>query len=219
MPSRSGRRKYKMTSTLLAVLAAYLMGSISSAIIACRLMGYGDPRSQGSGNPGATNVMRLFGKKAAIITLAGDLLKGFIPLIVGKSLELPVETLAMMGVAAFLGHLYPVFFGFRGGKGVATFIGVLYGLAWPTGIIFMLEWSLMAWLFRYSSLSALIAAASAPVTMYFFLPSQNVIGATVLMVSLLFYRHRSNIRNLLTGKEDKIGAKGEEPEQPESDSA
>ncbi len=208
-----------MTSTLIAVLAAYLMGSLSSAIIACRLMGFGDPRTQGSGNPGATNVLRLFGKKAAIITLAGDLLKGLIPLLVGRWLGLPIETLAMMGVAAFLGHLFPVFFGFRGGKGVATFIGVLYGLAWPTGVIFMLVWSLMAWLFRYSSLSALIATASAPLVMFMFIPSQNVIGATVLMASLLFWRHRSNIRNLLTGKEDKIGEKDDEPVSSESDGA
>jgi glycerol-3-phosphate acyltransferase PlsY len=195
------------------------MGSISSAIIACRLMGFGDPRSQGSGNPGATNVLRLFGKKAAIITLGGDLLKGLLPLIIARALGIPIEVMAMMGVAAFLGHLFPVFFNFRGGKGVATFIGVLYGLCWPAGILFMLIWSLMAWLFRYSSLSALTAAACSPLVIYFFLPSQNVVGATILMVSLMFWRHRSNIRNLLSGQEDKIGEKDEEPARTESDRA
>ncbi len=205
--------------TPISILLSYLMGSVSAAIIVCRLMGHGDPRSEGSGNPGATNVLRLYGKQAAILTLAGDLLKGLIPLLIGRAMGLPVEVLAMMGVGAFVGHLFPVFFGFRGGKGVATIIGVLYGLCWPVGIAYMLIWSLSAFLFRYSSLSALIAAACTPIVMYYFIPSQPVVGATILMVSLLFYRHRSNIRKLISGEEDKIGEKDPEPNPDKAEQA
>jgi glycerol-3-phosphate acyltransferase PlsY len=118
----------------LFVPAAYLIGSISSAIITCRLMGLPDPREQGSGNPGATNVMRFGGKKAAAITLLGDMLKGLIPVYIANALEVSVELLALTGLAAFMGHLYPAFFGFKGGKGVATSVGVLLGFSWMLGL-------------------------------------------------------------------------------------
>lgn len=191
----------------LLIVLAYLVGSVSSAVIVCRLMGFPDPRQHGSNNPGATNVLRLYGKQAALITLAGDLLKGLVPLLVGKMLGAPHAVLAAMGVAAFTGHLFPVFFNFRGGKGVATFIGVIYGYAWPLGVIFMLEWSLIAFLFRYSSLAALVASSTILIFVNLFLPSPYYLIAIVCMVVLIFWRHKSNIQNLMAGKEGKIGAK------------
>ena len=143
-----------MLLRVLLIGFSYLLGSLSSAIIVCRMGGYPDPRSLGSRNPGATNVLRIAGRASAALTLAGDLLKGLLPLAFGHWLDVADSTLAAMGVAAFLGHLYPVFFGFQGGKGVATFIGVLCGLAWQAGLAFMGLWLAVAGLFRYSSLAA-----------------------------------------------------------------
>lgn len=197
----------KMFIETVFVLLSYLMGSVSSAILICKVLGSVDPRTNGSGNPGATNVLRLYGKKAALFTLTGDLLKGLIPLLVGKMLSLPEATLAMMGVAVFLGHLYPVFFGFQGGKGVATLIGVLYGIAWPLGILFMLEWLVIATVFRISSLSALVAAASSPFIVHAVTGSGYFLAAVCFMVALLFWRHRSNISKLVAGTEAKIKVK------------
>lgn len=192
---------------LILVSLAYLFGSISSAIVLCRIAGYPDPRRQGSGNPGASNILRLYGKKAAAITLAGDLLKGLLPLLIGRALQVPEVILASMGVAAFLGHLYPIFFQFEGGKGVATFIGILYGLAWPAGVAFMLVWIVIAATFRYSSLSALVATALSPGLVFIMIPSYAYLTATLLMAGFIFWRHQANIRKLLTGTERKIGSK------------
>jgi acyl phosphate:glycerol-3-phosphate acyltransferase len=192
---------------LIPVGLAYLFGSISSALVLCRIAGYPDPRRQGSGNPGATNILRLYGKKAAAITLAGDLLKGLLPVLIGRALHAPDMILAGMGVAAFLGHLYPIFFQFEGGKGVATFIGILYGLAWPAGVAFMLVWIVIAATFRYSSLSALVATALSPVLVFISVPSYAYLAATLLMAGFIFWRHQANIRKLLTGTERKIGSK------------
>ena len=192
---------------LILVSLAYLFGSISSAIVLCRIAGYPDPRRQGSGNPGASNILRLYGKKAAALTLAGDLLKGLLPLLIGRALQVPEVILASLGVAAFLGHLYPIFFQFEGGKGVATFIGVLYGLAWPAGVAFMLVWIMIAATFRYSSLSALVATALSPVLVFISVPSYAYLAATLLMAGFIFWRHQANIRKLLTGTERKIGSK------------
>ena len=189
------------------VILAYLLGSVSSAVVVCKLSGLDDPRTQGSNNPGATNVLRLYGKKAAIPTLAGDVLKGAIPVVVGKLLNAPDMILACIGLAAFTGHLYPVFFKFKGGKGVATLIGVLFGTYWLLGLAFMGTWLLMATLFRYSSLAGLTAAATAPIYTAFILDSPWFIASTMLMAILLFWRHTSNIKKLLNGEEDKIGAK------------
>jgi acyl phosphate:glycerol-3-phosphate acyltransferase len=196
-----------MSLYLILVGLAYLFGSISSAIILCRIAGYPDPRRQGSGNPGASNILRLYGKKAAAITLAGDLLKGLLPLLIGRALQVPEVILASLGVAAFLGHLYPIFFQFEGGKGVATFIGILYGLAWPAGVAFMLVWVVIAATFRYSSLSALVATALSPALVFISVPSYAYLTATLLMAGFIFWRHQANIRKLLSGKERKIGSK------------
>lgn len=196
-----------MLLSLVLVGLSYLVGSISSAIVFCRVMGYPDPRGQGSGNPGTTNILRLYGKRAATITLAGDLLKGLLPLLIGRALAVPDLTLVSMGLAAFLGHLYPIFFQFEGGKGVATFIGVLYGFAWPAGVAYMLIWLSVAALFHYSSLSALVAAALSPVFVFALTPSLAYSLVTLTMTGLIFWRHRSNIHKLRAGTERKIGAK------------
>ncbi len=205
---------------LLFVAFGYLLGSISTAIITCQLMGLPDPRSEGSGNPGATNVLRFGGKKAAIITLLGDGLKGFIPvlicsLIVQHSLNsdliehsrsislLPTIT----GLAAFLGHLYPVFFDFKGGKGVATALGALFGIAWPIGLMTAGTWLLMAFGFKISGLAALIAFALTPLFTAWWLQSTIITALITFMTVLIFWRHRSNIQRLLQGQEDKIGNK------------
>jgi glycerol-3-phosphate acyltransferase PlsY len=186
------------------ILGAYLTGSISSAIIVCRLMGLPDPRSQGSGNPGATNVLRLGGKKAAAITLIGDSLKGFIPVLTANLLGVDHGVLAAVAMAAFLGHLYPLFFRFQGGKGVATALGVLYGLAWQIGATVSAIWLIMAYVVKISSLSALVSMALAPLVIWWFLPAPELIGGSVLMSGMLFWRHRNNIRKLLQGAEDTL---------------
>jgi acyl phosphate:glycerol-3-phosphate acyltransferase len=185
----------------LFIPAAYLIGSISSAIIVCRLMGLPDPREQGSGNPGATNVMRFGGKKAAIITLLGDLLKGLLPVYAAKLLNVPVEVLAATGLAAFMGHLYPVFFKFEGGKGVATSIGVLLGFSWLLGFAFVGTWLIIYKLGKISSLSALVASVLSPLYAWFIVGDVTLVGASLVMTVLLVWRHKSNIQKLLAGDE------------------
>lgn len=192
------------------VVGAYLLGSISSAVIVCKLMRLPDPRAEGSHNPGATNVLRIGGKKAAAITLAGDSLKGFIPMVVAHHLDASSGALAATGLAAFLGHLFPVFFRFRGGKGVATALGVQFGLWWPIGLAVAAIWALVAKLVKISSLSALISMALAPFVVWFlgvWLAGMDpvVVRMQVAITVLLFWRHRSNIRDLLSGKEGRIG--------------
>ena len=193
-----------MITASLLIVAAYLLGSVSSAIIVCRLMGLPDPRTQGSNNPGATNVLRIGGKKAAAITLVGDSLKGLIPMMVGHLLGAGPAVLAGIGLAAFIGHLYPVFFGFRGGKGVATALGVQIGLFWPIGLSVAAIWLFVAKVLKISSLSALISMALAPVIVWIFWPDNVLIGMQLIITGLLFWRHRSNIRNLITGTEDRL---------------
>ena len=183
------------------VPAAYLIGSISSAIIICRLMGLPDPREQGSGNPGATNVMRIGGKKAAAITLLGDLLKGFIPVYSAHLLGVSVELLAIIGLAAFMGHLYPVFFNFKGGKGVATSIGVLLGFSWWLGVAFIGTWLLIYKVGKISSVSALCASILSPVYAWFISGNIVIVGTSAVMMVLLLWRHKSNIQRLLAGEE------------------
>jgi acyl phosphate:glycerol-3-phosphate acyltransferase len=189
-----------------AVVIAYLIGSLSSAIITCKIMRLPDPRTQGSGNPGATNVLRIGGKKAAIITLAGDILKGVIPIVAAKLYGFDALALSLITFAAFIGHLYPVFFRFEGGKGVATAAGCWIALAWPVGLALAGTWILSAVLFRYSSLSALIAALLAPLYAWYFTNMDYTLLAIIMSV-LLIWRHRRNILNLYRGKEDKIGQK------------
>lgn len=188
-------------------LFGYLLGSVSTAIITCRLMGLPDPRSEGSRNPGATNVLRLGGKKAAAITLFGDMLKGLLPVLIALSLGMSDAVIAACGLSAFLGHLYPLYYGFQGGKGVATLLGVLLGMHWLLGLGTIGVWLAMAFTFRYSSLSALVAATASPMLAWFITHSPVISASIALMAVLLIWRHRSNIRNLLAGREDKIGSR------------
>ncbi len=201
---------------ILAVLAAYLLGSLSFAVIVSRVMGLNDPRTYGSKNPGATNVLRSGSKAAAIITLLLDALKGFVPVLLvrlyGEPYGLGDGTIAMVGLAAFLGHLYPVFFRFVGGKGVATAAGVLLGISVWLGLATLLTWVIIAVFFRYSSLASLVSAVFAP--FYYLLgdglqwfSNKWIALALVVMGLLLVHRHRENITRLVQGRESKLGAK------------
>lgn len=194
-----------MFTTTLFVVLGYLAGSISTAILVCRVMGLPDPRSEGSRNPGATNVLRFGGKKAAGITLAGDFLKGLLPVLLARWVGLDETGLALTALAAFLGHLYPVFFGFEGGKGVATAFGAILGLSWMVALAALATWLTMAFVVRISSLAALTAAVLAPLFGWWFGLPPAYDAAILAMVLLLVWRHRSNIRNLLAGAEDRIG--------------
>ena len=186
------------------VILAYLAGSLASAVIVCKIMGLDDPREQGSGNPGTTNVLRLHGKTAALLTLCGDVLKGVLPVLLLRCVQAPDVFVAAAGLAAFSGHLYPLFFGFRGGKGVATLLGVLLAFHWLLGTAFMMTWLLVALLSRYSSLAAMTAALLAPVYCWLVLPSPYLLGGATLMSAVLIWRHRTNISKLLAGEENKI---------------
>ena len=197
----------RMKLALVLITFAYLLGSVSSAIIVCRLLGLPDPRGQGSGNPGATNVLRIGGKKAAAITLIGDMLKGLLPVLLAKLLGASLTVQAMVAVAAFLGHLYPIFFGFRGGKGVATALGVLLGLHWQVGLLTISTWLVIAKVFKISSLAALLSLLVTPVYIWWLIPEPSLIIAMLFMLILLFWRHRSNIQNLIKGTEGHIGDK------------
>lgn len=192
---------------LIYALAGYLVGSVSTAIITCKLMGLEDPRSVGSNNPGATNVLRHGGKKAAIITLIGDMLKGLVPVIAVTMIEPAAGAIALTGLGAFLGHVFPVYYGFKGGKGVATFYGVLLGFSWMAGIAALLVWLLTAFVSKLSSLSALVSALSAPFILWYSSHSPELTVMLGLMTALLLWRHRSNVRNIIDGKEHKIGVK------------
>jgi glycerol-3-phosphate acyltransferase PlsY len=200
--------------TWLAALAAYLIGSLSFAVIVSRVMGLHDPRTYGSKNPGATNVLRSGSKKAAILTLLLDAVKGWVPVVLvkvyGPLLELGDGTVALVALGAFSGHLWPVFFRFQGGKGVATAAGVLMGVQPWLGTATLLTWLLVAFVSRYSSLAALAASVLAPA--YYLLgdrelwyANQGIAVAVTAMSALLLYRHRENIARLLAGTESKIG--------------
>lgn len=186
------------------IIFAYLLGSVSSAIIVCKLMGLPDPRTQGSNNPGATNVLRIGGKKAAAITLFGDTLKGFIPVSLAHFLTTSDLVFALTGMAAFLGHLYPVFFSFKGGKGVATALGIQFGLQWQIGLVIAATWLFMAKGLKISSLAALVSMALAPLVVWWFWPATELIVMQSVITVLLFWRHRGNIQKLISGEEDKI---------------
>ena len=183
------------------IVVGYLLGSISSAILVCKLIGLPDPRTQGSGNPGATNVLRVGGKKAAAVTLLGDMLKGLLPVMAAQLLAMSTGVIAAVAVAAILGHLFPVFFGFRGGKGVATSLGALLAAAWPVGLAVVITWLLVFAASRISSLSALTAFVLAPFYAWWLQGEPVFIAAVVFITLLLIWRHRSNIRKLLSGSE------------------
>ncbi|HNI63094.1 MAG TPA: glycerol-3-phosphate 1-O-acyltransferase PlsY, partial [Agitococcus sp.] len=184
------------------LIAAYLLGSVCSAIIVCKLWGLPDPRSQGSSNPGATNVMRIGGKKPALITLAGDMAKGVPLVLLAQHLQLRPDFISAIGLAAFMGHLYPVFFKFEGGKGVATALGVLVALYWPLGLAVIGVWIAVFALFRISSLSSITAFALAPIIAWYLVPNYmlGIVGMSILLIA----RHKTNIKALLKGEERKF---------------
>ena len=201
---------------VLATVAAYLLGSLSFAVIVTRVMGLSDPRTYGSKNPGATNVLRSGSKAAAIVTLLLDAMKGWLPVALvmwfGHPYGLEDGTVALVGLAAFLGHLWPVFFRFQGGKGVATALGVLVGISGWLGLATAATWLIIAFFFRYSSLASLVAAVFAP---FFYVLGGGVawytdarVGMAIAVMSgLLAWRHKENIQRLLQGKESRLGSK------------
>jgi glycerol-3-phosphate acyltransferase PlsY len=198
-------------NTVLFAISAYLIGSISFAVIVSKCVGLADPRSYGSKNPGATNVLRSGNKKAAIATLLGDCAKGFIAVWLarhfGPGYGVEDNGIALVAIAVFLGHLWPVFFRFVGGKGVATALGVLLALSPWLGLMTLVTWMVIAYAFRYSSLAALIAAVFAPFYYAFMFGIDAIFLAVLAMSGLLIYRHGKNIGNLLAGKESRIGSK------------
>lgn len=191
----------------LAAVAAYLVGSIPFAVIVSRLMGLPDPRSFGSGNPGATNVLRSGSKAAAVLTLAGDALKGWLPVWAAIVLAQPAIVVAVVALAAFLGHVFSVWLRFKGGKGVATAAGVVFAIDWRVGLAVLLAWVTVAVVSRYSSLSSIVAALLAPVAAWYVLGAGPVFLATCAMCAVLVWRHEANIRKLLRGEESRIGEK------------
>lgn len=197
--------------SLVAVVLAYLLGSISFGVLVSRAMGLADPRSFGSRNPGATNVLRTGSKAAALLTLAGDAGKGLVAIVLAKAFAarfgLGDGTIALVALAVFVGHLFPVFHRFKGGKGVATAGGVLLGLNLWLGLATILTWLIIAFFFRYSSLAGLVAAVFAPLYHGFLFGTDTVWAAVLVMAALLVWRHRVNIANLLAGKERRIGAR------------
>ncbi|XHS76352.1 glycerol-3-phosphate 1-O-acyltransferase PlsY [Burkholderiaceae bacterium UC74_6] len=196
---------------LLAAIAAYLIGSLSFAVIVSRVMGLSDPRSYGSGNPGATNVLRSGNKVAAVLTLIFDALKGAIPVLAvrfyGTSFGLEEGTEALVALAAFLGHLWPVFFKFVGGKGVATAAGAILALNWMLGLVTLAIWLIVAFITRYSSLAALVAAVFAPLGQLLIFEAGPAAGALIVMGLLLVWRHQANIKKLMAGTESRLGQK------------
>jgi len=202
--------------TLLLIPIAYLIGSVSFAVVVSRCMRLPDPHSYGSGNPGATNVLRTGNKLAAVLTLLGDALKGFLAVMLARILlgdeslssTLGSWVLCAVVIAVFLGHLFPIFHGFKGGKGVATACGILFGINWILGLATLSTWLIVAFFLRYSSLAALSAAIFGPIYFVFLFGLQPM-GFALLVVSLLLiWRHRSNIQNLLNGTESRLGSKG-----------
>lgn len=185
-------------------LLGYLCGSLASAVVVCRMMKLPDPREEGSGNPGATNVLRLGGKKAAALTLAGDVLKGVIPVLLAHLLTDSPAILAGTAVAAVVGHMYPVFFGFKGGKGVATAFGAVAALVYPVALFMAAVWVLAAMATRYASLASMAAAVAAPLFALVFIREPAYIVGLAVIAALLVYRHRGNIQRLRQGSEPEI---------------
>lgn len=204
-----------LTLDLLLIPAAYLIGSISFAVVVSKCMRLPDPHSYGSGNPGATNVLRTGNKLAAVLTLIGDALKGYLAVMFGRillgdtSLTSTLNSWLLCGVvvAVFLGHLFPVFHGFKGGKGVATACGILFGINWILGAATLATWIIVAMFMRYSSLAALAAAVFGPIYFVFLFGLQPMAIALLVVCSLLIWRHRTNITNLMNGTESRIGSK------------
>ena len=192
-----------LTLPICVLIAAYLIGSLNSAIVLCKLAGLPDPRSQGSGNPGATNVLRFGGKKLAATVLIIDVLKGVLPVVIASLLGLNMVWLTATAFAAFLGHLYPVFFQFKGGKGVATALGGFLALSLPFAGAILLSWLVVFALTRISSLSAIIESSLAPLYSIWFMESLVARWIIFIMATMLLLRHSGNIKRLLSGEESK----------------
>ena len=192
---------------ILLPLGGYLLGSVSSAVLVSKLMGLPDPRQSGSGNPGATNVLRLGNKPAAALTLLGDVLKGVLPVLIAKYLDADTTGIALAGLGAFLGHLFPVFFGFAGGKGVATSLGIFLALNPLIAGSQVALWALMALVFRYSSLAALVTALATPILLFWQMDDPVLTWFGIILAALLVFRHRANIARLVQGNEPKIQLK------------
>ena len=190
-----------MIETIALLVFAYLLGSVSSAILLSKIMGFKDPRSEGSNNPGATNVLRIAGKKAAFFTLLGDCLKGLIPVLIAVALEADPLIVALTAFAAFCGHCFPLFFGFRGGKGVATAIAATVGFNWIVGAILIAIWLLFARVFKISSLAAIISFCALPILIYWQVPDLGATAVFAAISIILIWRHRANIQRLLSGSE------------------
>ncbi|MES2182539.1 MAG: glycerol-3-phosphate 1-O-acyltransferase PlsY [Pseudomonadota bacterium] len=187
------------------IVAAYLLGSVAFGILVSKLFGLPDPRTVGSGNPGATNVLRSGKKMAAILTLLGDALKGWLPVWLALQSDMLMWVVAAVGVAVFLGHLYPIFYKFKGGKGVATALGVMLAISPLLGLAALLTWVIVFALSRYSSLGAIVAAALAPAYAWFLLPYKDYLMTVLVMSVLLIWRHKTNIHKLLSGTESGFG--------------
>ncbi|MDN5870527.1 MAG: glycerol-3-phosphate 1-O-acyltransferase PlsY [Nitrococcus sp.] len=193
-------------ATIIALgVLGYLFGSVSTAIVVCRVLRLPDPRGEGSGNPGATNVLRIGGRLPAALTLVGDFLKGTIPVLIARAITDDAAAIALVGLAAFVGHLYPLFFGFRGGKGVATGLGVVLGWSWIAAALTAGSWLLVALLTRLSSFAALLAFLLAPSYLWWTTRSAALVATMVVLTLVLYWRHRTNIASLIAGKEKKIG--------------
>ncbi|MEP7064315.1 MAG: glycerol-3-phosphate 1-O-acyltransferase PlsY [Betaproteobacteria bacterium] len=199
-----------MLAGVLLVVAAYLIGSVSFAMVVSRAFGLPDPHQYGSGNPGATNVLRTGNRKAAVLTMVGDGLKGYVVVLVAQHLApllaLPAWAVPAAAIAVFIGHLFPVYFGFRGGKGVATAAGIVFAFYWPLGLVLTLVWLVMAFGFKISSLAALVTATLMPLGMFYRFGATLETWACVAIALLLFWRHRDNIRKLVRGDERAIGS-------------
>ncbi len=212
----SSQSAMDLVYSYIALLLAYLIGSLSFAVIVSRVMGLSDPRSYGSKNPGATNVLRSGNKLAAVLTLLLDALKGYVPVALvqqyGARLGFADTTMAFVGFSAFLGHLFPVFFRFQGGKGVATAAGVLLAFEPLLGLATLVTWVAVAALFRYSSLASVVAALLAPFFMLLFFDRPILAMAVSAMGLLLIWRHWRNLANLIAGKESRLGEKADQPE-------
>jgi glycerol-3-phosphate acyltransferase PlsY len=198
-----------MMMILVTNIFAYLLGSISSAIIVSKLFKVTDPRKIGSGNPGTTNILRYAGKTAAALTLIGDVTKGIIPIALGYKLDFTTGTLSVIGLCSLLGHIYPIFYHYKGGKGIATFIGILAALNWLLACCFVLTWSTTAFFTRYSSLSALVAITVTPIFAFMIEVPTSMLIVLICCSLIIFIHHKKNLVNLMKGDEKKIGQKAD----------
>lgn len=195
------------TETALFLALGYALGSIPFAILVSKAFGLADPRTVGSGNPGATNVLRSGNKKAAILTLLGDALKGFVAMLIAEKLGADTLGVTLAGIGAFLGHVFSIFLRFKGGKGVATAAGVFFGFSWLLGVVVLAVWLATALISRYSSLGAIVASISAPFAAWWLLPDPTQALAVTLIAVIVIRRHRENIQRLISGTEGKMGKK------------